>query len=488
MLTKLKSFLFENKTVKQTVAKNTFWLTVSNFGGRIIKAAIVIYGARVLGTQAWGVFSYAASLAAVFTLFSDPGVNAVIMRDTPKSDENGKKAILATTLVLKFFMISLSALIVLFVAPYFSTLPGSKALIPIVMFILTFDTIREFFSSFIRAKEKMEQEAGIYLFTNLAIVVAGFICLSISPTAKSFGWAYVAGTAAGALLALIVLRSYLKNIFSYFSSALIKPILASAWPFAITGALGLLFTNTDIIIISWMRTAADVGIYSAAIRIIQLFYLIPMILQYSTLPVLARLANRDNATFRAALERTIGLVFLASIPLALGGALLGTQIMTLVFGGDYASGGLSFKILMISMLVDYSAIIISGAVFAYNHQKSLIITSAIGGAANVLFDIILIPRYGIAGSAVATLLAQTLSNWYLWHMMKKINYFEVFPRLKKIIVAGVVMACVTLLLKMLGVNVIPNVLISAAIYLLILRITREPLLIEVKRVVLGGVS
>ncbi len=375
MLTKLKSFLFENQTVKQTVAKNTFWLSVSNFGGRLIKAIIVIYGARVLGTGAWGVFSYATSLAAFFTFFADPGVNAVIMRETPKTDEDGKRTILATTAVIKFFMLVISAFIVLFIAPIFSTLPGAKALMPIVTLIIIFDTIREFCSSFIRAKEKMEQEAVIYLLTNVAIVIAGFIFLSVSPTAQSFGWGYVAGTAIGAIIALAVLRSQLKNIFSYFSSKLVKPIFSSAWPFAITGVLGLLFTNTDVIIISWMRSASDVGIYSAAIRIIQLFYLIPMILQYSTLPILARLANRDNQTFRSALERTLGLAFLASVPLALGGAILGTQIMTLVFGGDYAYGGLSFKILMISMLVDYSAMIISGAIFSYNHQKSLIITS-----------------------------------------------------------------------------------------------------------------
>ncbi len=50
------------------------------------------------------------------------------------------------------------------------------------------------------------------------------------------------------------------------------------------------------------------------------------------------------------------------------------------------------------------------------------------------------------------------------------------------------MACVTLLLKILGVNVIPNVIISSLVYLIVLRITREPLLIEVKRVVLGGIA
>jgi O-antigen/teichoic acid export membrane protein len=484
---KIKAFLFHNTSTKQTVAKNTVWLSISNFGGRALKAVVVIYGARVLGTAGWGVFSYAVTLAGFFTSFMDPGVNAILMREAPKANEEEKKTLFGTTLVIKLVLIAVTSLFVLFVAPSFSTLPGAKALIPIVVLIIAFDTMREFFSAFIRTMEKMEWEAGIFLLTNLVIVVTGFIFLAISPTARSFGWAYVAGTAVGAVTATFVLRRYLKNIFSFFKGSLIKPIVSSAWPFAITGALGVLLTNTDILIISWMRTASDVGIYSAAIRIVQVFYIVPAVLQLSTLPLFARLARHDNQKFREGLEKTVGLIFLISIPMALGGAILGTQIMRLVFGAAYALGGLAFRILMLTLIVDFPATIVSAAVFAYNHQKSLIITSLIGGVGNVVFDLLLIPRWGIVGSAFATLAAQILSNWYLWHMMKKINYFEVIPKLKVIVLAGVVMASTTALLLAAHANTILNIVISAVIYLAILMIFREPLLMEIKTVLgFGG--
>ncbi|MCL5004783.1 MAG: hypothetical protein M1170_02470, partial [Patescibacteria group bacterium] len=59
MLQKIKSFLFENKTTRQTIAKNTFWLFFGEISSRVLRAAIVIYAARVLGADGWGVFSYA---------------------------------------------------------------------------------------------------------------------------------------------------------------------------------------------------------------------------------------------------------------------------------------------------------------------------------------------------------------------------------------------------------------------------------------------
>jgi len=486
-LKKTKAFLFENTSTKQTVAKNTVWLSISNFGGRMIKAVIVIFGARVLGTAGWGVFSYAVTLAGFFTSFMDPGINAVLMREAPKAEESEKKTFLSTTLVIKLILVAVAGLFVLFVAPSFSTLPGAKALIPIVVLIIAFDTMREFFSAFIRTMEKMEWEAGIFLLTNLVIVIAGFIFLATSPTPGAFGWAYVAGTAVGAITATFVLRRYLKNIFSFFRTRLIKPIVSSAWPFAITGALGVLLTNTDILIISWMRTASDVGIYSAAIRIVQVFYIVPLVLQLSTLPLFARLAHNDNKKFRAGLERTVGIIFLISIPMALCGAILGTQIIQLVFGAAYVPGSLAFKILMLTLIVDFPATIISAAIFAYNHQKSLIIASLIGGIGNVVFDLILIPKFGIAGSAVATLIAQILSNWYLWHMMKKINYFEIIPKLKIIVTAGIVMALTTMILLVVHTNVLLNIALSGIIYIAILLIFREPLILEAKRII-GGTA
>lgn len=483
MFQKIKDFLFKNTSSKQTVAKNTFWLSISNFGGRLIKAGVVIYAARVLGTEGYGVFSYAITLAGFLTLFMDPGINGILMRDASRASDEDRRKIFSTTFFIKICLLIGGVLIIIFVAPSFSTLPGAKVLLPIVAIILALDTLREFFFSLIRSMEEMQKEAAIFLLTNLGILIFGFFFLYLATTAKSFTWGYVAGDAIGTVAALIVLRGHFKNIFSQFSPELIGPIFKAAWPFAISGALGLLFTNTDILIISWMRSASDVGIYSAVIRIIQTFYLIPNIIQFATLPLIARLAKSDNEKFRTALERTLGMVFLASIPLAIGGIVFGTQIMALVFGAQYMAGGLAFKILMATLLFDFPASIIINSLFAYDNQKSLVVSAGIGGAVNVGLDLLLIPRFGIAGSAVATLVAQAVNNWYLWYAMKKINRFAVMGQLKKIIASSVVMGIFAIVLMTLGVNMIVNVILCTVVYFGLLRVFREPLMIEVKRLI-----
>ncbi len=488
MIKRIKTFLFENKGAKQTIAKNTVWLSISNYGGRLIKAAIVIYGARALDAAGYGVFSYALTLAGFVSLFLDPGINSILVRETAKASEEERMKVFSTTLAIKAILVVFGVLIVLFVAPTFSTLPGAAALLPLVALILSFDTFRGFFTSLMDAREHMEWDAAVNLITNAAITVLGFWFLAIHPNARAFTLSYAIGTGIGALAALIIVFPYLLKSLSRFSSELVFPILRAAWPFAVIGALGILLTNTDILIISWMRSAAEVGIYSAVIRIIQVIYIIPGIVQTATLPAFSRLAKKDDARFRAAFERTLGFIFLSSVPLALGGAILGTQVMALIFGPAYGSGGLALRTLMVSMVFDFPASVIAAAIFAYDHQKGLIISSAIAGISNVVFDLILIPRFGITGSAFATLGAQILSNWYLWHMMYKINPFKVMPYLRKIIPAGIVTALTTAVFMVLHANVLVSVTAGVAVYFIALWLLREPLLIEFRNILRASAS
>jgi PST family polysaccharide transporter len=485
MFKKIKAFLFENRSGRQRVAKNTAWLTISNYGGRLIKAAIVIYAARVLDTAGYGVFSYAVTLAGFVALFLDPGVNFILIRETTKVSEERKMAVFATTFLIKLTLVVIGVLLIIFVGPSFSTLPGAAALLPLVAIILSFDTFREFFSSLLRSEERMEVDAGIFLLTNLAVVIFGFVFLFISRTPYALTLAYALGTLVGGLTAFFVTLRFLIKSFAHRSMTLAMTVLKAAWPFAVIGALGLLLTNTDILIISWIRSASDVGIYSAAIRIVQVFYVIPGIIQASTMPAFARLAKDEPSRFRGGFERTLGFIFLASVPLAVGGLILGSSVMSFVFGAAYAAGGLSLSLLMFGMMFDFPASVIASAVFAYDHQRGLIVSSAIAGISNIVLDLLLIPHFGIAGSAVATLLAQIFSNWYLWRLMGRINHFNISGKLARLIPAGLIMGAATAAMLFLHVNVLVNVIASGAIYFALLWLLRESTFTELKDLIVN---
>ncbi|MBI4087750.1 MAG: flippase [Candidatus Liptonbacteria bacterium] len=496
MWNNVKKLLFKNTSTRQTVAKNTFWLAVSNVGGRLTRAVIIIYSARVLGAAEWGIFSYAVSLVGFVSVFTDIGISPILVRETAKSreDPERQRKILSTSFYLKVFLLALGVLAVIFIAPRFMSLesPSVSTVLVFVTFILAFDTMREFGFSLIRALEKMEWEAGLYLLTNLAIVVTGFAALYLSRSVVSFTFAYALGTGIGMMATIFILwttfREKIRGLFFSFSKKLMWYVLESAWPFAISSFLGVLLINTDILIIGWLRSAEDVGLYSAGQRVVQLLYLLPSIINTSLLPTFSRLAGKDDQKLRSTLEGVLAFVFLIAIPLSLGGLILGKEIIGFLFGGGYVKAALPFQVLMLTMLIDFPTVILSSMIFAYDKQKNLMIYSAIGGVSNVIFDLLFIPRFGIAGSAIATLSAQFLGQIYLRHTAKKVNYFVIAPHLKKIFTAAAVMMLPLLLLKLAGAHVLLTIVVSAAVYLGVLLFLKEPIVREAKLILRAGAS
>src|SRR5581483_8036084 len=119
MWKKIKSLLFKNSSTGQTIAKNTFWLGVANIGGRLLRALVIIYAARILGAAEWGVFAYATSLTGFVTSFIDLGISPILIRETAKGGETNRDAqILSTAFFIKLILLVLAIILVLVVAPH----------------------------------------------------------------------------------------------------------------------------------------------------------------------------------------------------------------------------------------------------------------------------------------------------------------------------------------------------------------------------------
>lgn len=481
MWPKIKSFFFQNVSVRQTVAKNAFWLAISDIGGRLIRSAIIIYAARVLGASEWGMFSYAVSLAALITIFSEVNGGSLIIRESArlKDQPEERRHILSAAFAAKGVLIAAGILLIFFAFPHFVS-GEAKKLLPFVALLFAFDSVRNFGFALVRAAEKMELEAGLYLFTNATVVTLGFVFLSLNSSATYLAFAYTLGSAAGTAAALYVLRSEIKNLFSRFPLRLIKYVFAAGLPLAIAGILGALMIDADILIIGWFRPIAEVGLYSAAQRIVQILYVVPGILAASLLPSFSRFAGKDNMKLKRGLENALLLMYMVAIPMSLGGIILGKEIIWLVFGEEYLAGASAFKILMATLLVNFPATLLASVIFAYDKQKHLIAYAAIGGATNVALDIAIIPQYGIAGSALATLVAQLISNAYLWHVIKPIVQPSVLARLRNIFPASIGMSAFTTLLNVAGVHILLNIGLSVAVYFGLLLFLREPLLKEIQ--------
>ncbi len=471
MVSRVKSFLFENKTTGQTIAKNTFWLVFGQIFSKLIKAILLVYAARVMGTTEWGTFSYVLSLAGLLTIFMDFGVNAIVTRESSR-DIQAQKIYFSTALIVKVILFFIIAVLAFIVSPYFIKQHEIIILIPLAVIMLGLDGLRDFGASLSRAWERMEIESFIQVFTNAMIVFAGLAALYFARTAGSLTWGYIVGVGLGTVAAFYPFRSYFKNLWKNFDIHLIKKIFISSWPFGMLGVMGAIMLNTDTVMVGWYRSIDDVGFYGAAQRVIQLVYLVPGLLSVAFFPAMSR-AIKDSDLMRRLLERSISIMTLFAVPLTIGGALLAGDITLLLYGPSYMPAAGALRLLSLTFLPVFLAAMFGNAIFALNKEKKLILYVLIGIFGNFLFNLLLIPILGIEGAALSTVLNQIILTLYLIYFLRKELHFRILHQIEKLAGATIFMAIILLVLRAVGVHVYLNVFVSMLVYLGSLLLLRE---------------
>ena len=119
------------------------------------------------------------------------------------------------------------------------------------------------------------------------------------------------------------------------------------------------------------------------------------------------------------LLKALKIAVISALPIAAIGIIFGKEIIGLLFGSEYQNAILPFQILMSTILIIFPSAIITNASLAADQQKNFIIFSALGAFGNIALDFLLIPAYGIAGCAAATVFTQLIANSFIWHKLKR---------------------------------------------------------------------
>lgn len=488
MLKRIKSLLFENRSTKQTVAKNVFWIATSQFAGRFIRAFFVVYAARILGAAGYGIFSYILGLSAFFTLFGDLGIAPVTTREISKNPESGN-IYFGTAFVVKVVLSLFAATLLVFATPFFSNVREANTLLIFAGLLVIIDNLREFCSSYFRAHERMELEAAIVIITNIVITIGGFIALFYFPELKPLMGIYAAGSTLGMLVAFYFVWKPLMEGIRRFNFSLLKPMLVAAIPFSLTGILGGLLLNTDMMVLGWMQTAREIGLYSAGQKIVFILYTIPAIFVGGLFPPMTRfIAAKNNSAIRTILEKGTGILLAIAIPLVVGAIVLAQPIFQFVFGTEYLPGILSFQLLAITILVVFPTTLYATFLFASNRQNTMAALSAFMAIGNFIFDILFIRWWGFVGSSVATLVMQIIYWFLVVRLVKKHAQFSIGRKLKNVFLATCIMVFLILTFSWLRLPLLLIIFLGAVGYFSILFLKKEPLLFEVITLLRGARS
>jgi O-antigen/teichoic acid export membrane protein len=155
-----------------------------------------------------------------------------------------------------------------------------------------------------------------------------------------------------------------------------------------------------------VRSDAETGWYAAAYRVYEGLTYAPAVLSAVLTPRFSYLFVHDRAALRTQFARALGAAAGLGILLGAAALWLAGPIMSLLFGASYGPSVVPLRVLSGGALFVFSTWILHAAAIATNLDRRLLVTTAVGLGSNVALNLLLIPRWGIAGAAWATVLAE----------------------------------------------------------------------------------
>lgn len=205
--------------------------------------------------------------------------------------------------------------------------------------------------------------------------------------------------AAGMMLLALARRGMPLVVAS--DESLTGPVFARARTLVGFTLLGLLLFNFDLIFLRVVTGPAAAGYYASAYMLISFAANMIVAFAHSVMPALARLDNAP-AERDAMYHEAIARAFAFTLPVGVGGALVARGIVGTIFGAAFLPGEIALAILLLTVPVAALREIPVVALISSHRERDLFRVNAISAAINIVACVLLIPRYGLAGAAWAT--------------------------------------------------------------------------------------
>ncbi len=253
---------------------------------------------------------------------------------------------------------------------------------------------------------------GLRMMRNYAYLIILRVCLMILAI-TTFVWLGfgVEGTVFGILLSavggctfgLCLSRKYLRPIFQGFFRNTKKLVLFGIQVFG-ANAVSLIANRADIIMIGYYLDAAKVGYYSIAVILSMFFDIIPQAIQKVSYPATTEYWSKKNhRSLQEMIDKSMKSSAWILLPLGLGVGFFTTEITTFIFGPEFIYAALPLVILLIARVIRGATIQPIGASFTGVGRPDVgLKIDALSTILNIGLNILLIPRFGIAGAAMAT--------------------------------------------------------------------------------------
>lgn len=402
----IKSLFFENKSLRQTIFKNTFWLGIGLGADRLLRLILLVYAARVLGATDYGKFTFALAFLSLIIIFSDFGLDTIVIREFAR--EKDKQEEFYSIISLKI-LLSLGAFIVILFSSFFITPdPTIQRIILILGIFSLTESFIDVLGAFFHAHQRMEYQAWTTVLQSLLMTGIGLFLLFKFPSVDNLSYSYLVASIFALIFTLVLFHFKFLPFKICWQKSVWRKFLSMSWPMALVGLFSNIYVNIDSAMMGYWGMLTETGWYNAAYRIVFVVIIPGALISRSFAPVLSKFFKESKEMVQKAWSQQMDLMIMFAIPLMVGGIVLAPRIIYTFYPLDFGPSVLAFQILIIMGGIIFFYRPFTDVMVASNQQKKIFWISLSGAIVNIILNFILIPKYSLYGAAGATVITYIL--------------------------------------------------------------------------------
>lgn len=386
---------------------NTGWMAFTRIFMMILSFFITIYVIRYLGPHNYGLLSYAVSFVGMFGFIASVGVDLVVYRELIKNPER-EPEIMGSALLLRLIGGTLATTLAIGAAVLLHDEMIDRILIILISLTL-FGSAWQVITYPFQAKVLSKYPSIVTLTTAIVLAAAKVGIIVSDKGIIFFALVLVLESALYALLYILFYTHHFGSIRAWrINKTTVSELFFDSLPLLLSTVSILIYARIDQVMLRHYIDATAVGIYDAAVRLSDAWYIIPNILLGSLFPALVNARKNHDASYRTRLKHLGVLLFAASIIIAIPTSIFASKIIEILYGASYASSSTVLTIYIWSLAGFSLGQLMNMFLVAENYSSIYLVSSVVTVLINVGLNIICIPLWGVNGAAFATLVSYSL--------------------------------------------------------------------------------
>jgi O-antigen/teichoic acid export membrane protein len=425
--------------VARKIAYNVAVSSVAKILSTILALVSIGFITRYLGKEGFGNYATVLAFFAFFTAIADLGLYNISTREISRIGADEEKImgnifslrILASTIVL-----ILAPIIVIFF-PYPTEV---KEGIIIAACAFLFSSGYQVLNGVFQKNLAMDKVAISELIGKIIQVIVVIAAVKLK---LGFNWIMSSLLFYMMVCFLIVFiwsRKYtsfkLRFDFNYW-----KEFLKESAPMGIAVIITFLYFKMDTILLSVMKSGADVGIYNAAYKVLENITFFPAMVAGLVLPIMSASIFNDRQKFEDISNKTFKFFVIIIVPIVIATLFLAEGIINLIGGVGFAESANVLRVLIFALTLIFFGNFFNSILIVGNLQKRLMFALIAAAIFNIASNIIFIPQFSYWAAAYNSVITELIVvALTLAVTVKKLKYLPKMEKFLGVLLAGFFMA------------------------------------------------